>query len=238
MSDGLPEPRTPRSLSRYARACLEAIAATGEASRAVSVGGAVGLAHFLDYRETHDLDAWWTAEARPDDRRIVIDAVARALRACEGQVEVREWGDMVSVELEQDKRRVFSFQVARRDALLQPPRHLPWPAGLLLDSFEDLLASKMVALVERGAPRDFRDIHAVCEARLADADRCWSLWRKRQSLAGRDASGGRARSAVLLHLERIEQSRPLDRIQGDGERRRAEAVRAWFRGEFLRGIVD
>jgi hypothetical protein len=40
----------------------------------------------------------------------------------------------------------------------------------------------MVALVEHGAPRDFRDIHTVCMAGLSTPDDCWSLWRQRQAL--------------------------------------------------------
>ncbi len=63
-------------------------------------------------------------------------------------------GDVVSVELLEGKRKVFSFQIAHRSAQLQPSVPLPW-ANSLLDSFDDLVARKMVALIERGAPRTF-----------------------------------------------------------------------------------
>jgi hypothetical protein len=40
---------------------------------------------------------------------------------------------------------------------------------VLLDSFPDLLTRKVVALVERGVPRDLRDIFAVVPHRVNDA---------------------------------------------------------------------
>ena len=102
----------------------------------------------------------------------------------------------------------------------------------------DVIAAKMVALVERGAPRDFRDIYAVCEAGLADAEMCWSLWQQRRTLAGDDTVAGRARTALLTHLERIELHRPLSAIPDPQERDRASSLRTRFRGRFLHGLVD
>jgi hypothetical protein len=84
----------------------------------------------------------------------------------------------------------FSFQIAQRAVQLQPPVPLSW-ANSLLDSLDDLIASKMVALIEHGAPRDFRDVYAVCHARLMTPKCCWELWRQRQTLAGSDADVAR-----------------------------------------------
>ena len=70
----------------------------------------------------------------------------------------------------------------------------------------------MVALVERGAPRDFRDIHAVCQAGLITPRGCWTLWGRRQREAGNDADPERARLAVETHLARIAQHRRLEQI--------------------------
>ncbi len=109
---------------------------------------------------------------------------------------------------------------------------------MLLDSFRDLLAAKMVALVERGAPRDFRDIYAICEAGLSDPRLCWSLWQQRRRLSGDDTAAGRARLAILTHLERIELHRPLDVIPDAKEREQAGTLRAWFRGRFLDDLTD
>ena len=153
-----------------------------------------------------------------------------------GEVRRRRWGDVVSIEL-RGKDEVFSFQIAERSAQLQSPEPLPW-TGVLLDSFPDLVASKMVALVERGAPRDFRDIHAVCQAGLAGAGQCWQWWRQRQQLAGSDTDTTRARLAVETHLARIATQRPLDGIDDVAERMEARRVRAWLHGEFLDALLD
>jgi hypothetical protein len=147
-------------------------------------------------------------------------------------VRTRAWGDVVSVELAQEAKTVFSFQVAHRSAQLDAPIEGVWPGGLGLDSLDDLVASKMTALVERGAPRDFRDIHSLCTAGLSSPARCWSLWEKRQTLSGQDADGGRARKAVQTHLARLAVARPLDRIADARERESAARLRAWFEKEF------
>jgi hypothetical protein len=42
--------------------------------------------------------------------------------------------------------KVFSFQIAQRSAQLEPSKPAPW-IDVPLDSFPDLVASKMVALV-------------------------------------------------------------------------------------------
>ena len=106
----------------------------------------------------------------------------------------------------------------------------------MLDALPDLLASKMVALVERGAPRDFRDVHAACLAGIAGARECWNLWHERQELAGSDSDSGRARLAIETHLERIAQHRPLEKIQEDDKREEAREVRRWFREDFFHEV--
>ena len=102
-----------------------------------------------------------------------------------------------------------------------------------LDSLADLVASKMVALVERGAPRDFRDIHAVCQAGLLTPRDCWRLWQRRQAAAGNSADVERATLAIQTHLARIAQHRRLDHIADSTQQQQAEAVRAWYLGAFL-----
>lgn len=224
------QPRRPSHLSVYAETCLRALAERGLGDK-VSLGGALGLLHYLDYRPTQDADAWWTSEADADARNQVIEVV-RATLATYGQTHVRAWGDVVSIELTQVGRTVFSFQIARRSALLEPSSSAPW-ADILLDSLSDLVASKMAALVERGAPRDFRDIYEVCQIRLMDPHQCWDLWRRRQELARSDTDTGRARLALVTHLARIAGHRPLSAIEDPVERTHADNVRKWFSGEFL-----
>jgi hypothetical protein len=62
------------------------------------VGGALGLLCYLDYRSTHDVDAWWDALATSEERQRVIHTLETILRSwC--QVKTRAWGDGVSVEV-------------------------------------------------------------------------------------------------------------------------------------------
>jgi Nucleotidyl transferase AbiEii toxin, Type IV TA system len=102
----------------------------------------------------------------------------------------------------------------------------------------DLVASKMVALVERGAPRDFRDIHTLCQEGRAHASECWRLWRERRRRAGSDFDPYRARLAIETHLSRIAQHRPLDTIAEPEQRGAAAGLRSWFAQEFLDALVD
>jgi len=161
----------------------------------------------------------------------VIHTLETTLRSL-GQVKTRAWGDVVSVELVRESKTVFSFQIAQRSAQLEPSNPLPW-AEMRLDSFADLVASKMVAWVERGAPRDFRDIYMLCQAALATPHQCWELWRRRQHLAGSDTDFLRARLAVEKHLARIAQHRRLDQIADPQQQAEAERVRGWFMSEFV-----
>jgi hypothetical protein len=217
--------RRPANLSRYAEACLQALAERDLGAK-ISLGDALGLSHYLDYRPTRDADAWWALSATAEDQHRVIEVIRDTLSAF-GQVQTRAWGDVVSIELRCEGKTLFSFQIARRSIQLEPSEPMSW-THVLLDSFADLLASKMVALVERGAPRDFRDIYAVCHAGLATPQQCWALWRKRQQLAGSDTDGDRARLAIETHLARIAQHRPLEQIDDARQRVEAQQVRRWF----------
>ena len=126
----------------------------------------------------------------------------------------------------------FSFQIATRTARLEEPISAGW-IEVPLDSLADLVASKMIALVERGNPRDFLDIFSLCQAGLLGMEECWMLWRKRQRLAGSDVNRGRARLAIETHLERIALQRPLEHIADPGQREQARKLRDWFLSEFL-----
>jgi hypothetical protein len=224
------QPKKPAHLPDFSEACLRALVDHGLADK-IALGGALGLLHYLDYRPTRDVDAWWSAQAGAEAQRQVVQVVESALRAF-GPVRTRAWGEVVSIELQDGQGTVFSFQIARRSALLEPPARAPW-IEVPLDSFADLVAGKMTALVERGAPRDFRDIHALCQAGLVSATTCWALWEQRQKLAGSDTDRARARLAVETHLIRIAQHRPLAHIAEAEQRGEAERVRTWFREVFL-----
>lgn len=230
-----PSAAWPTHAPDYARSALLALSASGAGGQ-ISVGGGLGLLHYLDYRPTHDVDAWWVSSATSEDQRRVIQVIEAVLQPF-GQVRQRVWGDVISVELVCEGRVVFSFQVARRTAQLAPSTKAPW-GDVLLDSFPDLVAGKMVALVERGAPRDFRDVYALCQAGLTTPRECWQLWRRRQELASSDTDGARARLAVETHLARIVQHRPLNGIADPEQRAEAERLRSWFAEKFLNAIAE
>ena len=230
-----PTPSRPTHLPDYAELCLTALAAQQLGDK-ISLGGAFALLHYLDYRSTYDVDAWWATLTTPDERQKVIETLTAALQNF-GQTRVRTWGAVVSVELDTEKRKVFSFQIAERSVQLYRSIAAPW-VDVLLDSLPDLLASKMIALVERGAPRDFRDIYAVCQAALTTINECWRLWQNRLQAAGSEADLERARLAIETHLERIEQNRPLDQISNPEQRVQAQIVRQWYQEQFLYAKLD
>ena len=231
----IPAPKRPSHLPEHAEPCLDALNRRA-LGRTLSLGGAFGLLCYHDYRPTHDIDAWWEDGATREDRDQVVEVVRAALEPF-GEVRVRTWGDVVSIELEQDGKKLFSFQVASRSARLRPSVPSPWE-GIPLDDFVDLVANKMVALVERGAPRDFRDIYTLCQTGLATPEMCWRLWRERQERSGADVDPERARLAVATHLERIISYRPLEKIESDQERDEAASARTWYEKELLNALVD
>ena len=224
------QPHQPSHLSPYAQACLDALVEANLAER-ISLGGALGLFHYLDYRLTHDVGAWWSEPLTKGQRQEVTQTLETTLAGF-GSVNVRAWGDVVSVELSQDGKTVFSFQIAARSTRLEEPISAGW-IDVPLDSLADLVASKMVALVERGAPRDFLDIYSLCLAGMVNIYECWALWHRRQMLAGSDVDLGRARLAIETHLERIILHRPLEQIADLGQREQARQLRDWFLSEFL-----
>ncbi len=227
----MPEPRLPKDISPFARACLDTLAAEG-LGRHISIGGAFGLAHYHEYRPTHDVDAWWRDPVTREQELAVVGSVTRVLERF-GVVRKREWGDVASVELQQGGKTVFSFQVARRSAQIDALIEGVWPGGIALDSLDDLVAAKMSALVERGAARDLRDIHSLCTAGDCTVARCWRLWEVRQELARGNADRSRARAAIMTHLARLAVARPLEGIRDPAERESAAALRSWFERELL-----
>ena len=223
-------PQQPSHLSPYARVCLEALVKANLANR-ISLGGGLGLFHYLDYRITHDVDAWWSESATEGQKQAVVQELETSLSGF-GSVRVRAWGDVVSVELSQDGKTVFSFQIANRTLRLEESILAGW-IDVPLDSLADLAASKMNALVERGTPRDFLDIYTLCQAELLSMQECWALWRRRQTMAGSDTDALRARLAIETHLERIALQRPLEQIVDLEQREQARELRDWFLNEFL-----
>ena len=73
------EPRRPTNIPAYAEVCLQALVAAGLNDK-ISLGGAFGLLHYLDYRPTHDVDAWWNVATTSQEREAVMRAIETALQ--------------------------------------------------------------------------------------------------------------------------------------------------------------
>jgi hypothetical protein len=224
-----PSIRIPQSLHPLAREVLEALRSKPEA-RAIVLGGGVALQHYCDFRQTVDLDAWWAHGADARARVAIKDAMKDLSRRHGLTFGVRTWRETESYELRKGRRKVFSFQISERTIQLEGPLESPWGA-VRIEAFRDNLGSKMSALVDRGAPRDFVDVYELVHRGLTTCESCWALWREKNR--GKDEDAGRI--AVLHHLEAIEARRPLKSIEDAAETERARALRKWIREVFCRG---
>jgi len=219
----------PRRLDPVAERVLSLLAGKAEAGQIV-LGGYFALQHHLDYRETHDIDAWWKDRADPGAERAIRDAMQRV--ADERRMELRErhFGDTRSFELLAEGRHRFSFQIAVRSVEVEAPGPSAWPP-ILMETLADTIGGKMNALVNRGAPRYFLDIRLAVDRGIVSAGRCWELWQAKNPGGSTDA----ARQSVLLHLTNLEARRALDTIDDESAREAARQTRRWFKDDFLRG---
>ena len=119
------------------------------------------------------------------------------------------------------------MQIAERDVELELPIASPW-SPVLIETLRDNIGSKMNALVNRGAPRDFTDIRAVISAGLATVEEVWAVWQQKNP----DLDQTSAKLQVLNHLESIELRRPLDRVPIE-QRAETMAGRQWLREVLL-----
>jgi hypothetical protein len=58
---------------------LQALAGAGLGHK-ISLGGALGLQHYCEYRVTNDIDAWWDPSATGEERELVLRVVEQAMR--------------------------------------------------------------------------------------------------------------------------------------------------------------
>jgi hypothetical protein len=122
---------------------------------------------------------------------------------------------------------VFSFQISKRTLYLDSVIPAQW-RPLWIETLRDNIASKMTALVRRGAPRDFSDIYELVNAGVCRSDECWHL----HTLKNPDVTVDEAKRKVLARLEMIAVARPLETIQPTAARGRATLVRDWYRVHF------
>lgn len=198
-------------------------------SEQVVLGGYFALRYHVDYRTTHDIDAWWKPRSDAPGTAAIRAAVKSVADARGLQFSERQFGETVSFELSREKSKVFSFQIAVRSVELEAPQLSNWPP-ILIETLVDNVASKMNALVDRGAPRDFTDIYQVVSAGLMGPGACWNLWSRKNT--GQAAESGKQK--VLLHLAALEQRRPLGGMEDPQEKGRVMELRRWFREEFTR----
>jgi hypothetical protein len=111
-------PKSPKNLNPYARELLGALAGHPESAEIV-LGGGVALSHYLEYRGTVDLDAWWRQEVRPETRELT-QRLMEELAAKHGlQFRLRAWGEKNTERDPQDGCRKVLFHVERLE--LQRP---------------------------------------------------------------------------------------------------------------------
>jgi hypothetical protein len=217
----------PAQIDPLAERVLTLLSGRPEASEIV-LGGYFALQHYAAYRRTHDIDAWWKTRAHPATEQAIREAMQRLATEDGYELQERRFGETVSFELVRAGKSEFSFQIAVRSLGLEQPLASAWPP-LLIEALADNLASKMSALVDRGAPRDFTDMKHVVDEGLVTVEGAWGLWCRKNPGAALEP----AKQKVLLQLEALESRRPLESIRDDAEREQARATREWFKREFL-----
>ncbi|MGH2344900.1 MAG: nucleotidyl transferase AbiEii/AbiGii toxin family protein [Chloroflexota bacterium] len=228
----MPTPKAPGTIDPLAREILEGLRDHPEAA-AMVLGGGFALKHYLDARPTHDIDAWWAPNSTMAEQQQALSGLRAVVTAVADShdltVKQRSWGDVYSLDLIQPTtgKATFSFQIADRDRYLEAPRSSPWPP-LPIESFHDTIASKMSALVNRGAPRDILDIYALCRARLTTETAVWRLWRRKNPHLDETA----AHDQIRHHAAALEARRPLDSLLPE-QRAAVGAVRAWLTNQLI-----
>lgn len=220
------KPEVPASLHPLGREILAELTKHPE-SKNIILGGGVALQHYLDLRPTADLDAWWLHTPDENTRGVIAQAMARVAEAHGLQAAHRHFGETDSFDLIDKNGRVFAFQIARRSIQLDSPLESAWPP-VKIETLRDNVAAKMNALVDRGAPRDFVDIHNLCERAQVSPFYCWRLWGEKNP----DRSIEDAVAVTVKRLEEIEFRRPLTMIHDESERLASQDRRRWFRETF------
>ena len=118
------------------------------------LGGGTAIAAHLGHRQSRDLD-WFTGERIEDPL-----ALARELQERGAELRVEGIG---RAALHGDVRGVRTSFLEYPHPMLAPS--VAWPAvGCQIAALDDLAAMKLLAVDQRGAKRDFVDIHALALA--------------------------------------------------------------------------
>ncbi|MCC6446004.1 MAG: nucleotidyl transferase AbiEii/AbiGii toxin family protein [Armatimonadetes bacterium] len=225
------QPGRPLNLTPLMEAVPEALRLEPAANRFI-LGGGVALKRYIDYRPTQDIDAWWIG-GRDPEAVLHLRAALECVAARQGYAQThRQFRMTDSFEFRHPDsgRKEFSFQISVRDLALDAARESLWPP-LKVETLQDNIGSKMNALVNRGAPRDFTDIYRVVRSGLIEGEERWRLWQIRNP----EFEISQAKRQVRTHLIRLEARRPLSAISSEEERGSTAGLRAWFHESFLNG---
>jgi predicted nucleotidyltransferase component of viral defense system len=139
----------------------------------------------------------------------------------------RSWGETESLELLRGNVKQFSFQISRRTVTLDDVMPSSWQP-ICIETLRDNVASKMSALIQRGAPRDFLDIYHVCTREVMSKEDCWNAFTaKHPGITVEEAT-----RKIIARLAMIESTRPLETIQSAEARQQAASVREWYYHSF------
>lgn len=200
-------------------------------ARTVVLGGFFALSHYLPaeyHRETNDVDAWWLQTSSQEQRQATLTVLRTVMRSVGKEsgadLKERQHSEVTYFDLKQGNTVISSFQIAPRDIELVGPfaYSSPW-TPIAVESLADNLASKMAALVKRGAPRDFKDIYTVMQQGMVTFEDLLVLWELK-------VPGGKTEEVtadISNHLASIELRRPLSSLS-DEDRAYAEALRTLY----------
>ena len=216
------QPTTPKNLNPLARELLEMLAGHPEAAEIV-LGGGVALSHYLEYRDTVDVDAWWKTAPRSEVMNFIEGCMQSLAAAHALDYRLRTWGETASLELLRGSQKQFSFQISKRTLFLDDAIPAKWQP-LWIETLRDNVGSKMTALVQRGAPRDFMDIYELVNRSIITITDCWELW----TLKNPGVAVDEAKRKILARMKSIALARPLESIGPQAARESTALVRSWY----------
>jgi len=113
------QPKAPKNLNSLARELLESLAGYAEAAEVV-LGGGVALSHYLEYRDTVDVDAWWRTERSQEVVGFLEHCMMELATKHNFVYRRRTWGETESLELLRDGQKTFSRSASVRSTWMRP----------------------------------------------------------------------------------------------------------------------
>jgi len=144
------QPIIPKNLNPLALGVLNALTQHSE-SNSIILGGYFALKHYLDYRDTKDIDAWWVQGLwEPDQKRLFNDfkkLIEDFAYSQNMEIRERKTRNMQSMlKYMQTAKQFFSFQIANREIQLCEPLTSPYPP-ILIETLESSLASRITTFI-------------------------------------------------------------------------------------------